>query len=137
MTTSKKLRTSALVLALAFVGGLAACGGDDAPAASGTEGTAGDPAEAGAPGDESTDGSGEGRAFDSTDDAVITAVTTATGADRAEWDGSTLRVIFDEGSAEEVTVRLNCTAIEAVIADDESAVMVFPDGEFRCDEPPG
>lgn len=146
---------AALAMTLVVTGGLvAACGGDDTPAASNNAAEAGaDDADStndvgsnsdgtnndGASSDTANnDGAGDdGRAFDSTDDAVITAVVQGTQAERAEWDGSTLRVIFDSGSAESPTEWIKCSAAEVLLADDEKAVLVYPDGELDCAERPG
>lgn len=148
MTTITRPRAAALALALILSGGVAACGGDDSSSADSSgsggaatsadrdEGSSTDDSDAGS-GDGSNDDSGEGRAFDSTDDAVITAATSATGAERGEWDGSTVRIVFGAGSAENPVAWTNCLAIESLIADDEAAVLVFPDGELRCEDRPG
>jgi hypothetical protein len=90
--------------------------------------------------DASTDGSStsegaeddNGRAFDSTDDAVITAVMAALKPDRAEWHGSSLKAYFTEGSVNDPTASIGCLALQTIIAEDETGFMVYPDGEFDC-----
>lgn len=126
MTLSTASKPLLLLAAAALTLGLAACSTDgEAP-------TTGEPA-----GTDSTTGD-EGRAFDSTDDAVIIAVETALRSSnaKAEWQGATLRVNLD-GSAEAPTASLYCSAAEAVIADTESVVLVYSDGEIICDDRPG
>lgn len=137
MTISTASRPLLLLAATALTLGLAACSAQ-APALGGSTGEGG-----GQPGQsneqQSEQGEGdEDRVFDSTDDAVIIAIETALSDKnaQAEWQGSTLRVTLD-GSAADPTSWLWCTAAEALIADDESAVMVYSDGELPCDERPG
>lgn len=119
---------SAIVLAL----GLAAC----SPVIPGAE-TPQNPA----PNDEAANDTGhdndgnegnDGRAFDSTNDAVITSLSSALKADDFQWEGSTIKIYFHERSVESVTAAIGCTAANAIIADSETAIMVFPDGEVDC-----
>lgn len=152
MTPVPFRKPAALVPALLLAGALAACGGSDggaepdtAPDEGATDaGTGGAPsseqdagaAEVDTGADEVADGV-DGRAFDSTDDAVIEAIETAMESQgaKAEWDGKVLRVSLD-GSVEDLTAGLYCSTPEALIADDESAVFVYADGELHCDEQP-
>lgn len=80
----------------------------------------------------------DGRAFGATDDMVITAVesTFEKYNAKAEWSGTTLRVSMD-GSVDDVAAVINCTALNALLADGENAVEVFSDGELDCDDPYG
>lgn len=147
LTRLAAMTTAALLL-------LTACDGDDADSAveaptaveaggepadgAGTEGdgTAGDvdaEEEAARIIGEAVAGDREGRAFDVDDDMVIETIVTATDAVEAEWDGATLVAIFDAGSADAPLAGMPCSAIEAIIAADESAVLVYPDGEIDCE----
>lgn len=76
----------------------------------------------------------EGRVFGASDDVVITAVesTFKSANAKAEWAGSTLRVSMD-GSVDDVAAVINCTALNALLADGENAVQVFSDGEHECE----
>ncbi len=74
----------------------------------------------------------DGRAFDSTDDAVIIAVTAALKADDVKWEGKTLKAYFNEGSVDDPTATIGCLAMQTLIADDEVSFVVYPDGEFDC-----
>ena len=135
-STRIRTRSTALILALAFA--TTACGSDS--------GTAPDPGQSGseaAPEEvldvledalAGPDAEGnDGRAFDSTDDAVIYAVerTFQSKNAKAEWAGSTLRVGMD-GSVDEPTASIPCLALEALLADGEDAVIVFSDGDLIC-----
>src|SRR5690606_5727668 len=115
---------AAAAFAVLLAAGLAGCSAADTgvvepPANSSTDGSAPDSSEG-----------NDGRAFDSTDDAVITAILAALGkADGAEWQGTNLRINFPEGSVSDPTARIGCLAAQTLIADDETAFMVYPDGE--------
>lgn len=95
---------------------------------------------------DATSGIGEGaeegtdndRVFDSTDDAVVTAMEAALKGDNAaaEWDGSMLVVTMD-GSIDEPTAWLPCGAANALIAETEAAKLIYDDGELLCSERPG
>lgn len=142
MSKHFRFRMGALALAVAVTGGVTACGDDDGAAASG--GGRDDVAQAGTgSGDAGSGDAGsgdeaeEGRAFGSTDDAVITALTTATKADEVTWDGSTVVLTFGDGSAESPTAYLMCGPAESLIAEDESARLVYPDGHVDCNDRPG
>ncbi|MFB8386961.1 hypothetical protein ACFC3F_07460 [Microbacterium sp. NPDC055910] len=75
----------------------------------------------------------DGRAFGSSDDAVIQAVeiTFSSKNGTAEWVGSTLRVTMD-GSVGDPTAKTPCLALEAIIAAGEDATVVYGDGEIIC-----
>lgn len=121
--------TGTLLLSL----GLTACSpGSGTEQASNTETT-----QPGAAAEDAATRDSEGnddRAFNSTDDAVIIAVETAMKAQnaKAEWSGSTLRVSLD-GSADDPTAGLFCSTLDAVLADSESGVFVYADGEIPCE----
>lgn len=75
----------------------------------------------------------DGRAFDASDDTVIRALLAAIPkAERAEWQGKNIYIHFSEGSVQDLTAGIGCLAAETVIADDELAFMVYPDGELDC-----
>lgn len=118
--------------ALLMLGALGACGDDESTPA---ESNSSAPSDSGETGD--TNGiEDNGRAFNSTDDAVITAVTTAlTDAEDAQWEGSTLVVTMKSASISDPTSPGLCTAVNAVIADDESGRLVFNDGTIDCEDP--
>lgn len=112
--------------------------GDDAPAAQGGEDSEAAPEEVldildDALAGPDADGD-EGRVFGASDDVVITAVesTFKSANAKAEWAGSTLRVSMD-GSVDDVAAVINCTALNALLADGENAVQVFSDGEHECE----
>lgn len=82
---------------------------------------------------ETGSGSGnDGRAFNSTDDAVITAISAALEPDDVAWEGKSLKVRFNDGSVDDPTASIGCLAIVSIIADDEKGFIVYPDGEFDC-----
>lgn len=84
-------------------------------------------------GNDGNDEANDGRAFDSSDDAVITAILAALSkADRAEWQGSNLMIYFTEGSVDDVAASIGCLAAQTIIADEETSFMVYPDGTFDC-----
>ncbi len=87
---------------------------------------------------ETTTTADNGRVFDSTDDAVITALEAALASNNAsaEWDGSEIVITLD-GSTEDPTAWLPCTAALGLIATDETARLVYADGELACAERPG
>ena len=109
------------VLALSLTG----CSGDDTSDASPSTVSDAEAAEA--------SGGNPDRAFGSTDDAVIEAVSKALDPQKAEWDGKTLRV-YVEGSIDDPTAGLNCITLNTLIADDEQGVFVYADGEFDCEQ---
>ena len=116
--------------------------GDDAPAAQGGEDSEVAPEEVldildDALAGPDADGD-DGRVFGATDDMVITAVESTFDKynAKAEWAGTTLRVSMD-GSVDDVAAVLNCTALNALLADGENAVEVYSDGELDCDDPYG
>lgn len=78
------------------------------------------------------------RVFGATEDMVIQAVESTFDKynAKAEWAGTTLRVSMD-GSVDDVAAAINCTALNALLADGENAVQVFGDGELDCDDPYG
>lgn len=139
--------TAVLIAALAAAGLLlSACssGGGDTAGAADSE-NAGDAtvaeqtdesdAGAGAGATDSSDSGDDGRAFDSTDDAVITAIESAL-ADKnpkARWEGSRLVVELD-GSVDDPTAPLGCTAAKALISDSEQATLSYADGDIPCED---
>lgn len=75
----------------------------------------------------------EGRVFDANEDVVIEAVeqTFSDQNARATFSNGTLRVTMD-GSLDDPTASIPCTALEALLADGEDAVIVYSDGELVC-----
>lgn len=145
MTNTTGRRAFAWISAAGLALALAACDGDDAPKddtpaaqpqeSAEPDGAGTEPDEAGTETAASDDDGNEGRAFDSTDDAVITAIEAALSGQNAtaRWEGSTI-VIEVDGSIDDPTAGLHCSAAHAVIADDEKAVMAYADGDFDCEE---
>ncbi len=133
-------RLAPVALAALLATGTAACGGgggdsDDVATATDTADTptAEQDTSDEADGTNGMDTEGD-RAFDVDQDTVVTSILSGTDAVDAEWDGSTLRVIFEAGSVDDVEATIPCTAAETIIADDESVVIVYPDGEVDCSE---
>lgn len=109
--------------------GLAGCSAGDTPE---TVAPTANETSDGAGGDNGSEGNDD-RAFGATDDAVVMALLAAiNGAERAEWQGTTIYIHFPEGSVNDPTAGIGCLAAETVIAEDENAIMVYPDGEFDC-----
>lgn len=81
---------------------------------------------------DSPDGKTE-RVFGASEDMVLTTVerTFEDENAKAEWSGSTLRVTMD-GSIDSPMATLRCTAMEALLTDGESVVIVYDDGEIIC-----
>lgn len=138
MLTRPSYRPAAVVLAGLLAAGTAACGGDTNDGAVPATDTADSSTT-----DQDTSDEGDGvngmdpegdRAFDVDQDTVVTSILRGTDAVAAEWDGSTLRVIFESGSVDDMEATIPCTAAETVMADDESAVIVYPDGEIDCSD---
>ncbi|MGF3057458.1 hypothetical protein [Microbacterium sp. YY-01] len=73
------------------------------------------------------------RAFGATREMVIEAVekTFKSKNARATWDDTILRVELD-GSVDDPVASLPCSALEALLADGEAAVIVFEDGDLIC-----
>src|SRR5690606_9563977 len=57
------------------------------------------------------------RAFGASDDTVIKGILTALSkADRAEFQGKSLMIYFEEGSVEDVAASIGCLAAQTIIA---------------------
>jgi hypothetical protein len=149
MAMHARVRSVLAIVALAGGSlGAAACGGDDGDSAAAT------PAAAdGAASPESDTGSGSGnpedltdveqaaqdaimgsdgdRMFDADNDMISEAIVTATGAHSATWSGSTLTVTYNDGSVAKGQYAA-CFPIETLLGDDDSAVVVYPDGAIDC-----
>lgn len=102
---------------------LVACGGETSA-----------PNKASDPSAGAAKGQDNGRAFNSTDDAVAIAIKAATRADKVEWDGKKLVVHFDSGSVEDPMARISCSAIDVLLGEDETGMVVYSDGEIECSE---
>src|SRR5690606_20123574 len=121
--TKRHLHTVLVVPALVMMLALAGCSGSDDEPAAVSEKSSTDAGESSGklPSDAELaekSGGNPDRPFGSTDEAVITAVTSATQAEDAEWDGKMLRVFVD-GSVNDPTAGLYCSSIHTLIADDE------------------
>jgi len=123
-STAKKsyLAAAALMMALGLVG--CSAGGESTPPAA-PDSSASDEATG-------TEDGNDGRAFDSTDDAVITAISAALDPDDITWEGKTLMVSFNSGSVGDPTAGTGCLAITTLVADDEKGIISYPDGEIDC-----
>lgn len=80
----------------------------------------------------------DGRVFGASDDIVIESIETTFASENAtaQWDGSTLRVTMD-GSVDDPTATLPCSAINALLADGETSIISYDDGEVDCSDPHG
>lgn len=128
--TAAKLATVSLIATLSF--GLAGCSaepmGDSASPNTSENGSTSD-GNGGSDSGELNDD----RAFAASDDTVITAILSALRkANRAEWQGKSLMIYFEEGSVEDVAASIGCLAAQTIIAEDETAFMVYVDGTFDC-----
>lgn len=61
-----------------------------------------------------------------------TALKAGTGADSFSVDGTTVRLHFSEGSREDVSAHINCSAAGSVVDDGHTVILVYPDGERDC-----
>lgn len=131
--TAAKLAAVSLIAVLSF--GLAGCSAGpmgDLPAPNTSDnGSMSD-------GNGGSDSSGElndDRAFGASDDTVIKGILTALSkADRAEFQGKSLMIYFNDGSVNDPTAGIGCLAAETLLGDDEKAVMVYSDGQLDCSE---
>jgi len=125
-TSTARKSYLAAAAALMMVLGLVGC-------STGGEATPGSAPDSGSSdGATGTDEGNDGRAFDSTDDAVITAISAALDPDSIKWDGKTLMVSFSSGSVGDPTAGTGCLAITTLVADDEKGIISYPDGEIDC-----
>lgn len=101
--------------------------------------------DAGVPGLDAALGSGfSGAGGSSSDDAgpaisvngknsdMVTASVTATGAASGQVRDGALRLTYPDGSTEDVSAFINCSAISHLINDDAGLVLIYPDGELDC-----
>lgn len=65
-------------------------------------------------------------------DALGEALRAGTGADTFSVDGTTVRLHFAEGSVDDPTAHVNCSAAGHLLDDGHHAVLVYPDGEKVC-----
>lgn len=61
-----------------------------------------------------------------------TALKAGTGADSFSVDGTTVRLHFSEGSREDVSAHINCSAAGSVVDEGHTVILVYPDGERDC-----
>ncbi|HTO01135.1 MAG TPA: hypothetical protein VL068_10715 [Microthrixaceae bacterium] len=128
MNSPRTMPFLAIALALVMGTGLLACSSDETAVKADNQ----------ASGNTDTDGSTSddkgknGRVFDSTNDAVVKALTTALDVKEVEFDGASVRLIMSKGSVEQVTASLPCSAAEAVLSKDENPILVYSDGEIDC-----
>lgn len=113
-----------------------ACSGDTP----GTEPAAADPepADAAAEDEPDTDvaepdtDAGEDGVYGGDLDTFGVALQAGTGADSFSVEGTTIRLHFGEGSVEDPSAHINCSAADQLLEDGHQAVMVYPDGEKNC-----
>lgn len=139
MSRRPNLLLAAVLGVIALTLGAAACSGDGDSSDAGTP----DPTEQAAgtdddgqdgPGD-ATGGSADGddsRPFGVDRSQLATALETATSADDHEVDGNTIRLIFNDGSKDDVTATINCSASAQIKSDDDEVELVYPDGTVDC-----
>lgn len=122
--TVQKLSLVAAAIALSI--GAVGCSAPGGSAESGGEGT--DKSST------STETGNKDRAFDATNDTVVTALKTALDADDVTFDGKSVKVHFNTGSVKDPVATIGCLAIQTIIADDEIGFKVYSDGEIDCSE---
>lgn len=61
-----------------------------------------------------------------------TALKAGTRADSFSVDGTTVRLHFSEGSHEDVSAAINCSAADSVVDEGHTVILVYPDGERDC-----
>lgn len=138
MYPAKVIRAGGAALVLALALAVTGCGSDNSadsapPANAPADQQDGDAAKKiiieGAKG---PDGKEE-RVFGIDEDQVVETVeqTLQSQNAKASWDGTTMRVELD-GSTEDITAGIPCSAVEALLKDGEEAVLVYGDGEVRC-----
>ena len=75
-----------------------------------------------------------GRAFGATDDMVIETLNQVMDVDDVSWDGSQVQLTFAEGSIDDSGAWTPCISAGAVLSDDETVVLRYPDGELDCEK---
>lgn len=141
MLTRKAPRTVALTLAAILALGSTACSGDG----SGDEAEAAGSDASGVPvdgpeldSDKAADDKGDegaadsDSAYDSDLEILGVGLQASTAAARFTVDGDTLRLHFTEGSVEDPSAHITCSAASQLLDSAHRAVVVFPDGEMDC-----
>lgn len=136
------LSTSHRFVALALVGALSlsvgACSSDDD--AGGTSGGAKTEADGSAGASGAADGGpnmtveDNGRAFGATNDMVVETLNKVMDVDDVTWSGSQVQLTFTEGSIEDSGAWTPCISAGAILSDDETVVLRYPDGELDCEK---
>lgn len=136
--TFLRSRLTTVALAAVLLLGAAACSDDSDDAADTSPPPAEDTTSEGegttTGGGDATAGDDSGRPFGVDDEGMAASMKAATRADRVEVDGSTFRLFFGEGSVEDMSANINCTAMASVKGDEDSVVLVYPDGERPCED---
>lgn len=116
------MRSLAGLAAVAAAGALVGCSSDSdsTPAATETEVVV----------DENGDG------INADQDTLVTAAVAATNADSGEWRDGTMVLTYTDGSVDDVTASINCSAMSHLLSDDDGLVLVYPDGEVDCRDQP-
>lgn len=77
-----------------------------------------------------------GGGLDADQDTLVTAAVAATDADSGEWRDGTMVLTYTDGSVDDVTASINCSAMSHLLSDDDGLVLVYPDGEVDCRDQP-
>ena len=132
MNLFKPTRFATLALVATLSLGVAACGGDSGGGGAKASDAKDNGAATADGGSIGQAGEGNGRAFGASEDIVIKALKAATDVDDVIWDGSQVQLVFNQGSVEHPSASSPCGSAEVMIADDETALLRYPDGEIDC-----
>lgn len=73
-----------------------------------------------------------GRPFGVDRSSMAVALAAATSAADHSVDGSTIELIYDSGSREDPTARINCSVAVSMVGEDDRVVLSYPDGPLDC-----
>ncbi len=118
------LAAALVALALTFGGSACSSDGGSAEPVSTTSGA--DEIVGGGP-------EGDGLELDVDGSTWATALAAATLADDHLVEGSTIELVFDSGSKDDVKATLNCSAASAIAPSTEGEIVLrYPDGSLSC-----
>jgi hypothetical protein len=127
---------AAALFALALIIGGSACSSDGGSAepVSTTSGADVAADEAAGGGSEGTDGDeGDGQELDIDQSTWAIALAAGTSADDHLVEGSTIVLIFDSGSKDDVKATVNCSAASAIAPSTAGEIVLrYPDGSLSC-----